>query len=114
MKNKIFKNYFIVFLSFLIGVIFAIALSRVFDIVILSGSENHLKQMAVSCENHKRLIKSLEAIENSEIPQQALTSSRRTLELMCEELKVYESFLVSKGVDPAVLKAKIKYLKSHE
>ena len=100
-------------LAFLVGVVFAIVLVRGLDIAILSSSEVHLKRMAVSCENHKGLKKSLEKIEDSEISKDAFILSKRALGLACE-LEVYESFLISKGIDPVVLKAKIKVLKSND
>ena len=114
MRIRLHKNQFVVFLAFILGIVFAFALIKGLDIFLLSQSEKHLKEMAVSCEKHKRVIKSIESIEDAEISQDAFTLSKQTLGLVCEELEVYESFLTSKGIDPVVLKAKIKVLTSND
>jgi hypothetical protein len=114
MRIRLYKNQFVVFLAFIVGVVFAFALIKGLDILLLSQSEKHLKKMAVSCEKHKRLTKSMESIKDAEISQDAFILSKQTLGLACEELEVYESFLTSKGIDPVVLKAKIKVLTSND
>ena len=106
--NRFAFNSSSIFIAFLFGIVVSLFIFRIFDSLLLSSSSSHIKNLSLKCNVGLKVRKSLEQVDGNLFNRHALSMTKDSLKVACIELSRFEDFLITKGLDKEVIRAKIR------